>query len=112
EFEKEILDGEEASGNEWIPSTELNKWLFNKNTAIKTLRYVLQNGIKKRGGEELGKTIIFAKNQKHAHFLKDMFMELDKELFGNDYVKVITHNEPKAQEFINRFCDEEKDRLP
>lgn len=112
EFEDEILDGEEATGNEWIASSELNKWLFNKPTAIETLRYVLENGIKKRGGDELGKTIIFAKNQKHAHFLKDMFLELDKEQFGNDYVKVITHNEPKAKEFINRFCDEEKDRLP
>ncbi|MBA6151448.1 DEAD/DEAH box helicase family protein [Gelidibacter maritimus] len=112
EFEEEILDGEEATGNEWISSSELNTWLFNKPTAIETLRYVLEHGIKKRGGDELGKTIIFAKNQKHAQFLKDVFMELDKELFGNDYVKVITHNEPKAQEFINRFCDEEKDRLP
>ncbi|HTN69315.1 MAG TPA: DEAD/DEAH box helicase family protein [Dysgonamonadaceae bacterium] len=112
EFEQEILDGEEATGNEWITASELNTWLFNKPTAIETLRYVLEHGIKKRGGEELGKTIIFAKNQKHAHFLKDMFMELDKERFGNDYVKVITHNEPKAKEFINRFCDEEKERLP
>lgn len=112
EFEKEILDGEEATGNEWISSSELNSWLFNKPTAIETLRYVLENGIKKRGGDELGKTIIFAKNRKHAQFLKDTFMELDKEQFGNDYVKVITHNEPKAKEFINRFCDEEKERLP
>lgn len=112
EFENEILDGEEATGNEWISSSELNQWLFNKDTAIKTLRYILEHGIKKRGGEELGKTIIFAKNQKHAHFLKDIFLELDKELFSNDYVKVITHSEPKAQEFISRFCDEEKDRLP
>lgn len=112
EFEKEILDGEEATGNEWVSSNELNQWLFNRDTAIQTLRYVLDNGIKKRGGEELGKTIVFAKNQKHAHFLKDIFLELDKELFGNDYVKVITHNEPKAQEFIRRFCDEEKERLP
>lgn len=111
-FEEEILDGEEASGSEWIPAAELNKWLFNKDTALKTLRYVLENGVKKRGGDELGKTIIFAKNQKHAHFLKDMFMELDKTLFGNDYVKVITHSEPKSQEFIERFCDEEKERLP
>ena len=39
-------------------------------------------------------------------------MVLDKEQFGNDYVKVITHNEPKAKEFIRRFCDEEKERLP
>ncbi len=112
EFEDEILEGEEATGNEWISASELNSWLFNKPTAIETLRYVLEHGIKKRGGDELGKTIIFAKNQKHAQFLKDTFMELDKELFGNDYVKVITHNEPKAKEFINRFCDEEKERLP
>lgn len=112
EFEEEILDGEEATGNEWISSSELNTWLFNKPTAIETLRYVLEHGIKKRGGDELGKTIIFAKNRKHAQFLKDTFMELDKEMFGNDYVKVITHSEPKAKEFINRFCDEEKERLP
>lgn len=112
EFEEEILDGEEATGNEWISSSELNTWLFNKPTAIKTLQYILEHGIKKRGGDELGKTIIFAKNKKHAQFLKDTFMELDKEQFGNDYVKVITHSEPKAKEFINRFCDEEKERLP
>lgn len=112
EFEQEILDGEQATGNEWISSSELNKWLFNKPTAIKTLRYILENGIKNRSKEELGKTIIFAKNKKHAQFLKDTFLELDKELFGNDYVKVITHGEPKSKEFINRFCDEEKDRLP
>ena len=112
EFEDEILDGEEATGNEWISSNELNSWLFNKPTAIETLRYVLEYGIRKRGGDELGKTIIFAKNKKHAHFLKEMFLELDKEQFGNDYVKVIAHSEPKSKEFINRFCDEEKDRLP
>lgn len=112
QFENEILEGEEATGNEWIPPSELNKWLFNRPTAIETIQFILKHGIKKRGGEELGKTIIFAKNQKHAHFLKDVFLELDKELFGNDYVKVITHSEPKAQEFIDRFCDEEKDRLP
>lgn len=112
EFEDEILDGEGASGNEWVSSSDLNQWLFNKDTTIKTLTYILKNGIKKRGGDELGKTIVFAKNKKHAQFLKDTFLELDKELFGNDYVKVITHSEPKAKEFINRFCDEEKQRLP
>lgn len=112
QFEKEILDGGEATGNEWIPKKELDEWLFNKNTAFITLDYILKHGIKKRGGDEIGKTIVFAKSKKHAQFLKDMFLEMDKERFGNDYVKVITHGEPKAQEFIERFCDEEKDRLP
>jgi type I restriction enzyme R subunit len=41
-----------------------------------------------------------------------MFLKLDPELYGNEYVKVITHDEPKAEEFIQRFCDEEKERLP
>lgn len=112
EFENEILNGEAATGNERIPSSELDKWLFNESTALKTLQFILKNGIKKRGGEELGKTIVFAKNQKHAHFLKDMFLKLDKSHFGNDYVKVITHNQPKSQVFIERFCDEDKERLP
>lgn len=112
QFEDEILDGEEATGNEIIDSSSLNQWLFNKDTAIKTLQKVIELGIKKRGGDEIGKTIIFARNKKHAQFLKDIFLELDKELYGNDYVKVITHGEPKAEEFIERFCDEEKDRLP
>lgn len=112
EFEEEILDGAEASGDEWIDSNALNQWLFNRDTALKVLNFVIKHGIKKRGGEELGKTIIFAANKKHAQFLKDMLMEIDRELYGNDYAKVITHGEPKAEEFIQRFCDEEKERLP
>lgn len=112
EFEDEILNGEEATGQEIIPANELNNWLFNKDTAIKTLKFLIDKGIKKRGGDEIGKTIIFARNRKHAQFLKDMFLELDPERYGNDYVKVITHGEPKAEEFIQRFCDEEKERLP
>jgi len=112
EFEEEILDGEEATGNEWVDKNALNTWLFNKDTAIKTLGYVLKHGLKKRGGDEIGKTIIFARNRKHAQFLKDVLLEMDKELYGNDYAKVITHSEPKAEEFIRRFCDEEKERLP
>jgi type I restriction enzyme R subunit len=112
QFEEEILDGEEASGEEWVDKNALNKWLFNKDTALATLKQITELGIKKRSGDELGKTIIFARNKKHASFLKDMFLELDKELYGNDYVKIITHGEPKAEEFIERFCDEEKERLP
>lgn len=112
EFEEEILEGEKATGNEWVNKEALNAWLFNKDTAIKTLSYILKNCIKKRGGDEPGKTIIFARNQKHAHFLKEIFLELDKELYGNEYVKVITHSEPKAEEFIRRFCDDEVERLP
>ncbi|RBO52246.1 hypothetical protein DSD19_15770 [Rhodovulum sp. BSW8] len=34
------------------------------------------NGIKVEGGDRLGKTIIFAKNSKHARFIVDRFNEV------------------------------------
>lgn len=111
-FEEEILEGNQPTGKERVDKNALNAWLFNKDTAIQTLQYVLEHGIRKRGGDEIGKTIIFARNQKHAHFLKDTLLDMDKQQFGNNYVKVITHSEPKAEEFIRRFCDEEVERLP
>lgn len=112
EFEKEILEGAEPTGEERVNPSELDQWLFNKDTTLKTLRFILKNCIHVRGGDEPGKTIIFARSIKHAHFLKDMFLELDKEMYGNDYVKVIVNGEPKAEEFLQRFCDDEKDLLP
>jgi len=111
-FEDEILEGEEAVGNEWVSPKVLNNWLFNKDTAIITLRYILEHGIRKHSTDEIGKTIVFAKNLKHAYFLRDMFLEIDRELFGNKYVQVITKNEPKAEEFVERFCDDTTERLP
>jgi type I restriction enzyme R subunit len=112
EFEKEVLEGAEPTGEERVDPKELDKWLFNKDTTIKTLRFFLKNCITVEGGDEPGKTIFFARSIKHANFLKDMFLELDKELYGNDYVKVIVNGEPKAEEFLQRFCDDEKDHLP
>lgn len=112
EFEKEILEGQEATGSERVDKSALDNWLFNEDTAIKTLRYFLKHAIKIKGGDEIGKTIVFARNKRHAHFLKDIFLKLDKEQFGNDYVKVIVNKEPKAEEFLLRFCDDEQDRLP
>lgn len=111
-FEDEFLDGRKATGDEHIQKTELDKWLFNKPTAIKALSYFLKHGIKVNGGDEIGKTIIFARTQKHAGFLRDVLLEMDKEQFGNKYVKVITNQTPKAQTFIERFCEDKKDLLP
>lgn len=111
-FEDEFLEGRKASGDEHIQKTELDKWLFNKPTAIKALSYFLKHGIKVNGGDEIGKTIIFARTQKHAGFLRDVLLEMDKEQFGNKYVKVITNQTPKAQTFIERFCEDKKDLLP
>ena len=41
----------------------VNKWLFNTDTVDKVLAHLMTRGQKVAGGDRLGKTIIFAKNQ-------------------------------------------------
>ena len=53
--EEEIPDSVEAA--------EVNKRLFNKDTVDHVIAHLMENGIKVEGGDRLGKTIIFAKNQ-------------------------------------------------
>ena len=53
-----------------VDAPELNKWLFNDDTVDKVLRHLMTDGLKVAGGDRLGKTIIFAKNQEHAEFIE------------------------------------------
>ena len=50
----------------------------------------MQNGIKVEGGDRLGKTIIFAKNQSHAEFIEQRFNVAYPALAGH-FARVITH---------------------
>ena len=51
---------------ERIESSALNEWLFNEDTIRLALDLLMTNGLKIDYGEKLGKTIIFAKNHRHA----------------------------------------------
>ena len=60
--------GEDEDGNPLDPpdevdAAEVNKLLFNEDTVDKVLEHLMTDGIKVAGGDRLGKTIIFAKNQ-------------------------------------------------
>ena len=43
------------------------------DTVDRVIAHLMQNGIKVEGGDRLGKTIIFAKNQDHALFIEQRF---------------------------------------
>ena len=47
----------------------MNRFLFNADTVDKVLETLMTDGHKVAGGDRLGKTIIFAKNQTHAEFI-------------------------------------------
>jgi len=98
--EDEIPDGIEAA--------EVNKRLFNEDTVDRVIAHLMQNGIKVEGGDRLGKTIIFAKNQDHALFIEKRFNAAYPALAGH-FARVITHKTGAyAQTLIDDFSKKTK----
>jgi type I restriction enzyme R subunit len=100
-------------GEDEIPDTveaaEVNKRLFNEDTVDRVIAYLMQNGINVEGGDRLGKTIIFAKNQDHALFIEKRFNAAYPALAGH-FARVITHKTGAyAQTLIDDFSKKAKD---
>jgi type I restriction enzyme R subunit len=94
-------------GEEEVPDTveaaEVNKRLFNIETVDLVIAHLMQQGIKVEGGDRLGKTIIFAKNQAHALFIEERFNKAYANLAGQ-FARVITHQTGAyAQTLIDDF---------
>jgi type I restriction enzyme R subunit len=99
-------------GEDEIPDTieaaDVNKRLFNIDTVDLVIAHLMQNGIKVEGGDRLGKTIIFAKNQAHAVFIEGRFNAVYPHLAGH-FARVITHESgPYAQTLIDDFSKKTK----
>jgi len=111
-FEETFIDG--ASGDEEdieISKSAINKFLFNNETVDVVLDYLMTHGIKVEGGDKLGKTIIFAKNHKHAVFIEDRFNKNYPEWSGK-FLRVIDNYESKAQDILEKFCEDKKELEP
>lgn len=101
--EWDALDwGEEGEVPDAVTSEELNKFLFNANTVDKVLAELMDKGSKVAGGDRLGKTIIFAKNQDHAHFIAQRF-DIQYPEYSGQFARVITHSTEYAQTLIDDF---------
>lgn len=90
-----------------IDPEELNRWLFNADTVDKVLATLMENGHKVAGGDRLGKTIIFAKNNDHANFIARRFDLAYPELAGH-FARVITYRTEYAQNLIDGFSEPEQ----
>ena len=60
-----------------------------------------------RAGDRLGKTIIFARNNKHAEFIVERFNEIYPE-HGGEFAQVITYQKAYAQSLIDAFSIRDK----
>jgi type I restriction enzyme R subunit len=111
EDEKEQWDALEWSEDGTVPTevdpAELNKWLFNKDTVDKALEFLITQGQKVAGGDRLGKTIVFAKNNDHADFIADRF-NISYPHYKGHFARVVTHKTEYAQSIIDDFSTKEK----
>jgi type I restriction enzyme R subunit len=73
-----------------VDASEVNKRLFNEDTVDHVIAHLMQNGLKVEGGDRLGKTIIFAKNQAHALFIEKRFNAAYPQYAGH-FARVITY---------------------
>ncbi|KNX38272.1 DEAD/DEAH box helicase family protein [Luteipulveratus halotolerans] len=98
--------GEDGPPSE-VGSEELNRFLFNEDTVDKAIATLMTEGHKVAGGDRLGKTIIFAKNQRHAEFIQRRFDAQFPELAGH-FAQVITHSTSHADTLIDDFSTPDK----
>ena len=111
EHEKDDWDSAEWNEDgvipDHIPPSELNKYLFNADTVDKVLEVLVTRGYRVVGGDRLGKTIIFARNAKHAEFVKERY-DLNYPWQGGAVAKVIVHGVSHVQTLIDDFSTPEK----
>jgi Type I site-specific restriction-modification system, R (restriction) subunit and related helicases len=105
QYEDTFSDEEDMP--DYISSDKLNEWLFNDDTIDKVLGILMDKGIKVEGGDKLGKTIIFAKNHRHAERIVERFDILYPHYKG-EFAKVIDIKVNYAQDLIDKFSDASK----
>lgn len=98
---------DEGNVPERVESAAVNKWLFNKDTVDKVLEHLMTRGITVTGGDRLGKTIVFAKNQQHADFIAERF-NANYPHYKGEFARVITFKTEYAQNLIDAFSAKDK----
>jgi type I restriction enzyme, R subunit len=103
----ELEWNEDGTAPDSVSAEELNKWLFNIDTVDKVLEVLMTKGQRVAGGDRLGKTIVFAKNNAHAEFIEQRFNANYPEYNGH-FARVVTYKTVYAQSVINDFSQKEK----
>lgn len=106
EYENTFADDEDNLPEE-IDSSAINSWLFNRDTIKKLLELLMEKGLKVKGGDELGKTIIFARNHRHAQKIVDTFNELYPEYKG-EFAKLVDNQVKYNETIIDKFSSKEE----
>ena len=106
--EWESIDWGDGGEPEAVTSNAINKWLFNTDTVDKVLQHLMEHGHKVEGGDRLAKTIIFARNHKHAEFIEERFNHHYPHYKGH-FARIIDHYAKFPQSILDDFSQRDKD---
>ena len=111
EDEKEEWDnldwGDDSQTPDRVEAAQVNQWLFNADTVDKVLQHLMTQGTRAADSDRIGKTIIFAKNHRHAEFIQERF-DLNYPHLQGKTARVIDNQIPYAQSLIEEFSDPDK----
>ena len=99
---------ERLQGKNHVESGAINAWLFNADTVDQGLKVLMTQGCRDASGDHIGKTVIFARNHKHAEFIRDRFDHHYPHLAGKA-ARVIDNQVKYAQSLIDAFANPESD---
>ena len=87
---------------------DVDRQIFNEGTTRNILGNLMDHGIRDAAGMRPGKTIIFARNHRHAKFIEKVFNDTYPQ-YGGTFLRVIDYEEPKAEQLIDDFKDKDND---
>lgn len=91
-----------------IPHDEFYKNIINLQTIDLVINTLMTQGLRTKGGEELGKTILFAVDHPHAQIIVDRFKYLYPEK-GDTYCQLIDYSVNYASTIIDDFKVQNKE---
>lgn len=104
DLEENGLDEEQID----FDKNALEEFVSNKDTNRKILQNLMENGIKVK--DEIGKSIIFAKNKNHATLLLKLFDEMYPQYNGN--LAAIIHSDIKNKDdVLKKFKEEDRPKI-
>lgn len=110
---EELFTDEDGVIPEKIEGEKFYSVITNKDTIREVLKTLMEEGLKVNNGDQLGKTIIFARDHNHALMIQDEFRALYPDLCygdgkgGVDYC-VIIDNKIKYNEYLQREFKEKQ----
>lgn len=90
-----------------VNASAINNWLFNRDTVDRVLEHLMVHGHKVNGGDQLAKTILFARNHQHAKFIEERFNHHYPEYKGH-FARVIDNYAKYPQSILDDFSDPDK----